>query len=238
MTISNTLPYNPETLDRIRGIHLFSALSDAQLEPVIRSTRAVALDVGEILFRQGEKAERFFFVLRGQIKLFRLSPTGDEKVIHIVMPRRTFAEAVVFMRKGYPVNAMAIDASELYAFDTHAYLQTLQDSSETCFQLMADMSQRLVDQIDEIDRLTLQNATCRLVGYLLEQCTGKSNPIGESAVELSTPKHVIASKLSIQPETFSRILKRLARGGHIKVDGNVITLPNADGLRDYLQSAG
>ncbi len=188
------------------------------------------IDQGEHLFRQGQQAERFFYVHAGQIKLYRLSPSGNEKVIEIVRPGQTFAEAVMFMsRQDYPVSAEALSASEVVTIEGRVFLGILRESVDTCFRLMSDMSVRLHERILEIDALTLQNATLRLVNYLLYRF--REEPDSDQ-ICLPAAKHIIASHLSIQPETLSRILSSLSSKGLISVKGLMITVHDLDGLQD------
>ncbi|MCK5362890.1 MAG: Crp/Fnr family transcriptional regulator [Gammaproteobacteria bacterium] len=221
-------------LDELRGIYLFSVLDDGQLATVLNTTRVVQLDEGERLFDHGQSSQHYFFLRSGQIKLFRSARDGGEKVIEIVRSGETFAEAVMFMEetRPYPVSAQAIVASELLAFEQSSLLGILEESSATCMRLMAGMSRRLRQQVDEIDRLTLHNATYRLATYLLQQIP---RGVMESAeLHLTTPKHVVASRLAIQPETFSRILARLAENGCVEVHGNNIVLTDIEAIREIV----
>jgi CRP-like cAMP-binding protein len=108
----------------------------------------------------------------------------------------------------------------------------LSESNDIAFGMLASMSRRLHMLVNQIDSLTLQNATYRLAMYLLEHVPndGQASP----DVQLTTPKGVIASRLAIKPETFSRILAKLKRYGLIDVHGNHITLTNLQGLRDLV----
>lgn len=214
----------------LRRNYLFAALSDAQLKTVTDSMQEISLDEGRILFEHGQPADRFFLLLEGQIKLYRLSEEGDEKVIEIVRPGDTFAEAVMFMSgRVYPVNADALIRSRLLAFPNAVFKEVLCNSVDACFRLMADMSQRLHHRLNEIDSLTLHNATYRLVSYLLRELP--EDVLQSPEIVLTTPKHIIASQLSIKPETFSRILTRLSRDGLIVVRGNSIVLADLARLR-------
>jgi len=210
-------------------------MDDAQLEAMRRAMRVQVLSPGERLFDHGQPAHCFFYVPRGQMKLFRISAEGDEKIIEIVGARQTFAEAVMFMERavGYPVSAEALEETEVWAFDNQVMLGILRESVDSCFRLMAAMSMRLRHQINEIDTLTLHNATYRFVNFLLQQI-----PVGvveSPEIQLTTPKNVIASRLSIQPETLSRILARLQREGLVDVNGNSVVLANVAGLRHLLE---
>jgi CRP-like cAMP-binding protein len=149
-------------------------------------------------------------------------------------PGETFAEAVMFMgaQGRYPVNAEAINESRLYAFEQKAFLNLLRESSDATFGLLGSMSRRLHMLVNQIESLTLQNATYRLVAYLLEEIPRDVRTSPE--VQLTTPKGVIASRLAIQPETLSRILAKLRQGGLIEVHGNHITIRDVQALREIV----
>ena len=218
--------------EELRRLPVLTALSEEQLGRVRRGARLVQLAEGEHLFEHGQKAERFFMLREGRIKLYRLSPDGDEKVIEIIRPGQSFAEAVMFMKgKRYPVSAQALTRSELVAFDNTIFLQILHESVETCFRVMAAMSMRLRARVNEIEALALQNATLRLVNYLLGEVPENAGETAE--IRLPAPKNVIASRLSVQPETLSRILHQLSDKGLITVQGRTITLHDIPALRRY-----
>lgn len=219
----------------LKRTYLFAGMSEEHLAQLLVDVAEVHLDVGQSLFQHGEPAERFFYVRQGLIKLFRLSREGDEKIIEILRPGETFAEAVMFMglQGRYPVNAGAVAESRLLAFSQKTFLNLLRNSPDACFGLLGSMSRRLHMLVNQIDSLTLQNATFRLVQYLLDQI-----PVGVKTapeVQLTTPKGVIASRLAIQPETLSRILARLRQGGLIDVEGAHITVRNVEALRKLVQ---
>lgn len=226
----------PALMDVLRNIYLFSAFDDNQLSVMADVAERTLLNQGQRLFNQGDEIRRFFYVESGRMKLYRLSPDGGEKVIDLVGPNQTFAEAVVFMDRavGYPVNADALEPTRLIGFDASTFLGLLKESNESCLQLMSVMTRRLRMHVNEIDRLALQNATSRFIGYILNAAYEQA--ARGRLVELDVPKNVLASRLSIQPETFSRILSRLSNAGLIQVERQAITLLDVDGLRSLLES--
>lgn len=219
--------------DILHQIPLFQALDEQQLKGILKSSHVLSLDAKNTLFEKGSAASHFYLLKSGQVKLFCLSEEGDEKVIEIINPSETFAEAIMFMPKQiYPVSAEALKNSEVYSFDMKQFRGLLEDSTETCFRLLASLGRQLHCRISDIDNLTLHNATYRLVVYLLEQLP--EGAVALSNIHLDATKVIIASRLSIKPETFSRILLRLSKQGLIEVHGNDITLLDVVGLRDLL----
>jgi CRP/FNR family transcriptional regulator, dissimilatory nitrate respiration regulator len=213
-------------IDELRKTVLLAGLAPGQLERVARHAHRVRLDEGQLLFSQGDAAERFYLVLRGQVRLFRLSPEGAEKVIEIVAAGQTFAEALMFMNAPrYPVCAAALGAAELISLDAQDFADMLRASPETCFVLLGALSQRLRALIGEIDNLTLHTAQARVARYLLARL-----PADRRALELDVPKSVLASRLSVKPETFSRVIKGLSDRGLISVHGGHFTVLDRSAL--------
>jgi len=216
------------TLNILQHSHLFRAFSPQQFSELTSRAKLHPVAEGEFLFHQGELLEEIYICLEGCIKLFRLTPSGDEKIIDIITPGSSFAEAVAFMRgQRYPVCAVALRPGAVIGINAIQYLGFLSSSPELCLNLLALLSRRMHWLLNEVDRLTLHNATFRLVAYLLE--AREHNSSGNS-IYLSAPKHIIASRLSIKPETFSRILKRLADKELIAVHDSCVDLLDVAGL--------
>lgn len=213
--------------------HLFSSLADEQLLRLIDTMKIRNLNEGERLFERNQKAWHFFILRFGQIKLYRLSPDGTEKVIEMVGPGQSFAEAIMFMEHNtYPVNAEALVKSEVFVFDNMTFLSILRESVDTCFKMMAVMSMRLRGRLNDIEAISLQNGTLRLVNYLLNLLPVDADE--HMDVQLIAPKAVVASRLSVQPQSFSRILHNLTEAGLISVNGSIIHINNIQGLRDFI----
>ena len=218
----------------LRRFHLFSALDEAQLEAIVSHTRLVSLKEHDILFEQQQPAKDIYLLRSGQIKLALISAEGNEKVIDLISPGGSFAEAIMFSGNHvYPVTAVALLDSQVWCIDAATYLAILRQSTDACFAVMAQMSRRLHWQISELDRLTLHNAAFRLISYLLEHVP--STHLHASQVQLDAPKHVIASRLSITPETLSRIFYRLSRDGYIEIEDNAVKITDIEQLRAFLQ---
>jgi CRP-like cAMP-binding protein len=202
-------------IEELRGTLLLSQLSPEQLERVARRAVRSRLADGQLLFSQADPFERFYLVLSGQMRLFRLSPEGAEKVIEIIGPGETFAEALMFMNAArYPVCAAALGPTELIGVDSRDFARMLRESVDTCLLLLGVLSQRLKGLVREIDNISLHSASSRFASYLLSL-----RPSQGEELALDMRKGIIASRLSIKPETFSRIEKDLSAQGIIAVHG-------------------
>lgn len=221
---------------QLRQVMLFRRLSDEQFSQVAGSAVYVHLDQGGILFEQQDPADRFFFLLSGRMKLYRLSLSGSEKVIEVISPGATFAEALVFMEKPtYPIGAMALEESRLISIDGRQFVGVLKQSVGTLLMIAADMSQRLHGLLREINDLSLHSGTCRVATYLMDQTDGING-----VFDLDLPKQVLASRLSLKPETLSRIFRSMINAGLIQIEGNHVSILDKAHLADLadMWSAG
>ena len=206
--------------------HLFSGLDEGQLAEVQKHSHYMALEEGKSLFCQGDDVVAFYLVVSGKIKLFRVSQEGKEKVVDIVSPGDTFAEALMFMdRPNYPVNATALTSCSVLGINANHFKNMLRESVDTCFLLMGSMSFRLRSLIQEIDTLSLNTGTMRIVSYLLQNA-----PEDKDSFDLDIAKSVIASRLSVKPETFSRILKNLHLQNILTISGRKVTIHDRKAL--------
>ncbi|MNF89751.1 cAMP receptor protein [compost metagenome] len=70
------------------------------------------------LMHQGDPAKRFFLLVSGQVKLYRLTGEGQENLVEIIQPGQTFAEALLFSQaRLYPVSATALKDSVLVSIE-------------------------------------------------------------------------------------------------------------------------
>ena len=224
---------NEFIVSAMRQCVLLQPLDTDQFDQIVQTSHAVQLSESSVLFEQNAPLTDIYLLISGGIKLLRLAPSGDEKVIEIIRPGQTFAEAVLFLGGSrYPVSAVSVSSSIVVAINAEMYLKLLNESSRLCKNLLGNLSQRLHWMVNEVDRLTLHNATFRLVDYLLSHISEDNND--RTGVSLVAPKHVIASRLSIKPETLSRTLKDLSKQGLINLDGPQIELVDIEKLRQLI----
>lgn len=217
------------TLDALRQHHLFDKLPAGAFQEVVQLANHRRLNSGDILFHQGEAADRFYLLLSGQIVLTRVLLEGNEKLVEVIRPGHSFAEALLFSgARHYPVTASAMKASNLISIDGAHYRRLLEAQPNICLALLASFSIRLHQRLNEIDTLTLANASRRVARFLCQE-----HEAGNGQIKLSVPKRLIASQLGMQPETFSRILHRLIDAGLIAMERRNIRVLNSLSLANY-----
>lgn len=208
--------YDKPSLDALQRHPLFSQLNDAERLLLLGNARQISLTAQSRVFDQDQPAQYFYFIVSGNVRLFRIAPNGNEKVIEIMGPGDTFAEAVMFMEQhNYPVCAETTRKTELIMIKNADFHAILMKRPDICMKMLGALSMRLHLRLNELEILSLQSATDRVVHYFLSRLPEESMNGYEFTLEI--PKRVLASRLSMLPETFSRILHKLIEQDAIQV---------------------
>lgn len=218
--------------ETLRSHFLFSGLDDHDFESLAAHVVPRSLDKGEVLFHRGDDAKYFYVVETGMMELNLIAPNGEKKLLEVVSPGRAFAEAITFMQKHkYPVTAEALAPTTLAQIPMQDYRQIIYTDPDACMRLLGDVCRHLHARVIEIENLTVQNARSRLASYLTDHVVETDGD--EATVRLELPRHVIAARLSIQPETLSRLLRNLSDEGILTIEDRVIFVHSLSRLRPY-----
>ncbi|MEZ5933021.1 MAG: Crp/Fnr family transcriptional regulator [Alphaproteobacteria bacterium] len=183
---------------------------------------------GVVLFAQEEPANRFFIVLDGWVKLSRETKDGHESVIGLFSRGESFAEAAMFASETFPVDGTVIEASRLLTIPAGSFRRRLSARPELMFKLMAAMSNHMRGLVRHIEQLTACTSAQRVAGFFASLSAGESGtPI---RLRLPVDKVLIAGRLGMQPETFSRAIARLREHG-VTVDGSEVIIADVERLK-------
>ena len=218
--------------DFLKNLPLFRGLSADEVGRIAAATSQMRAAAGTILFRKGDICSGFHVIVYGQVKLAFGASDGSEKVVEILGPGQSFGEAVMFLERPYVVFAETLADSLLLHVGKAAIIQELEHSQDFARRMLGGLAQRLHHIVGDLEGYSLKSGTQRVIGYLLREV---DNAQGGRSAEVTLPatKSVIASRLSITREHFSRILHELSDLGLIKVSGRTIRFLDLQRLREY-----
>ena len=201
-------------------IPFLSGLKPQALAVLLAEAKLFNLRPGQVLFRQGEPAHGFFIIIEGWIKLYRLTPAGDEAVLNVLTTGECLAEAATFTSGRYPASACAVTKARVAMIPADHVMSCIREMPDIAFAMIASTSQHLHRMVQRIEQLTAQSAIQRVADFLatLAPCSK-----GPCTIELPYDKSVIAGRLGLQPESLSRIFAKLrsigvdVRASHVVV---------------------
>ncbi len=187
-------------------------------EDLRRAGRSLALPAGRRVFRTGEQARHLFHLLEGEVRLFRLTPSGDEALLQRALPGDFFATAALALA-AYPCEAVCTLPSRLQALPLDAFRAALRRPGRFAEHWVREMSLRQLSLCAACERLHLKGARERILHYLATE--GRGSP---PRVRLTAPLKVWAQELGLVPETLYRTLRALEREGVVVKQGNTLGL--------------
>ena len=211
----------------LKRLPLFDDFNAEELSVIAAGTTEVHATRGEPIFHRGDTCHGFYSVVYGQVKLGFVSAQGNEKIIEIVGAGHSFGEALMFMERPYIVNAHALGDTLLLHISKAVVLAELERNPTFARRMLAGMSRRLHGLISDVESYSLRSGSQRIVSYLLNE------PASGERVLLSASKKLIASRLNLTPEYFSRVMHELVARGMIAMRGREVTILDIGRLRAF-----
>lgn len=189
----------------------------------------------EMVFAQEDEAKSFFIVKRGWVKLYRETLDGEEAVIDVLTNGHIFGETAIFESDHYNFNAEAVEPTELLCFSLATLKDAIANDAKLSMNMLSAMSRYRRQQDMELEHRTVQNAPQRIGCFLLR--LSKSDAPSPIRLNLPYDKTLIASRLGMKPETFSRALAKLRNETKIRIKGATVEIDTLDQLSHYSCSA-
>jgi CRP/FNR family transcriptional regulator, dissimilatory nitrate respiration regulator len=224
---------NRTVLAAMRSCEFFASLDEETLLLIRPTARRIHQPKSTVVFNEGEQCRGFYIVESGAVKLYKESSDAKEHVLHIAMPGDCFGEAALFLGKGYPASAAAVQDSYLILLHKDEFLRLLRERPDVSFRLMASMATWAHRLVSSIESLTLKDASSRFAAFLLSKTLDGARD--GAAVDLGMPKQTLASHLGMTGETLSRLLARFEADGLIAARGRRVQLLSVDGLREMAE---
>jgi CRP/FNR family transcriptional regulator len=217
----------------LRSTLLFAGLGEEALDQVARLAVPATYRAQGPIFSEGDEARGFYIVESGTVKVFKLSASGREQVIHHLGRGEAFAEVALFAGSTYPASAEALTPARVLFFPKKAFIALISQRPTLALNMIGTLAMRLRAMSRLVEALALKDVGARLATYLLdlarEQATLK--------VSLPVTKAQLAARLGTAQETLSRALRRLREAGVLKVSGRTITILAPERLQELSQSA-
>jgi CRP-like cAMP-binding protein len=222
----------PDDLKIASQTAVLSGLNPRTVQALLAPATVVNLKPGNALFQQGEPATTLFIVVRGWIKLYRVTPAGDETVLHVLSKGDSFAEAVAFTGGCYPAAASAATASRVILIPAHHVMSCIREAPDIAFAMIASTSQHLHRLVQRVEQLSAQSGLQRVAEFLVALCP---NLNGRCTISLPYDKSLIAGRLGLKPETLSRVFVKLRLMG-VEVRASDVVVNEVAQLRSLVAS--
>lgn len=218
----------------LKNISFFQNFSDEAIGLLHEQAQTIELKKGKMLFFNEDKADRFYLVTHGWVKLYRETIEGAQSIIDILTINHIFGETAIFQDDTFPFSAEAAEDTTVISLPLSILKSEIENNQKFAMDMMKSMARYRKQQDQEIENRTLKNASQRIGCFLLRLVDQKQ--VNEAIIKLPYDKTLLASRLGMQPETFSRALNKLKNQINMDVKGGEIRISNIQDLTDYVCS--
>jgi len=199
---------------------LFQQVSPQHLGELMRHARTLFVRRGQTVARRGEPVPGLLAVAYGMVKLTLRGSTGAERVLRLVGPSQTFGEVALFAQRLLPLDAVAVVDTRLVLVPAAPLLALMDRDPHFGRSLVASLCERMHALVCDFEATTMHGAAERLAAYLESLAASPT----ATRVTLPAAKKLIAARLGMTKETFSRALHELAQAGLLQVAGRDVLL--------------
>lgn len=215
----------------LKSSRIFGGLSEKDLKRIAGVAFIEKKRKNQILFSDGQKAEKFYFLLNGKVKIFKIGYRGRQQILRFILPGESFAEAAMFGGEEYPASAVTVANSELIAFPRDRFLHVVAGNPEIAMRLLGSFAKFLRYLVDLIDSVCLRTVPSRLATYILTLSGGQDFKPGVT-INIGMSKGELSEKLGIAQETLSRTFKKFKERGIIELKGREVKVLNPQRLKE------
>lgn len=218
------------TVKILQRIPLLADLSDDALARVADVALARTYEPGETIIFEGDPCRSAYFIARGQVRVYRLSPGGREQVLARLGPGQAFNTVPPFQPEG--VNHATVEALTtvtVYAISSDDLRRLVGQSPDLALALLQDFADRLDHLTNLVEDLSLRTVRGRLARFLLEHAD-------EGGVAQRWTQDGIASHLGTVRDMVGRTLRAFADAGLVRIDRQRIVLLDREGLEAETRS--
>ena len=207
-----------------KSMPFFSDISDETLEKLSQIATLKNCVASDILFYEKDEKDDIFYLYEGSVKLYKVDRFDSEIFLYKVTSNSMIFNTTKLCDEhtiSCYANAEFMENSKVVAFDNAKFKELIHSNHDFMRTILRE-SFKMIQQLQcIISRDIVFDGTAK-VAHMLVHDLNNFNTL---------KKHEIAYMLHIQPETLSRILKKLTRNGVIEIEKNSVKILNLDELK-------
>ncbi len=172
------------------------------------------IEAGQLIFSEKKRADFFYQIKSGEVKMYNLNENGKEFVQGIFYDGENFGEPPLFGDFKYPASAMAVKPTQLFKLPKKQLFELLKDNFEIHLKLTQSLSKRLYYKATILKEISVHPPEHRILA-LIDFLKRKDG--AENLYHIDLTRQQIADLTGLRVETVIRAIKQLEQDEEIKL---------------------
>jgi CRP/FNR family cyclic AMP-dependent transcriptional regulator len=227
-------------IKRLAAVRIFQHLGQDDLKKVAKIAKPKTVAANSVVFFEGNRADAFFIVLSGSLKVFQTAKDGRVKVLSTMGPGETFGELAMLDGQARSASVETVAASDLLVISRKDFRELATATPGILWGVLEGVCARLRAQNDSELEAAFQGTQYRVAKAIIKLAEkhGKKTETGVRVPPAFGVKDV-AEMAASTVERVERMLEKLEDEGLVHVHDGDLVIPDLSALRralDYLGS--
>ena len=216
--------------ETIKTISFFNNLSDRQIDLIASISTVSKYPNKSILYYESDISKNLLFLVEGLIKIYKVDKFGNEIFLYHIYKNSMISELTSMNKNDIYCfsNAEFTEDSIVLSVNFEKFQELFLSKNILTMELMEILLKKTHQLQCIVNRELVFDATAK-VAFMLNQDLEMFNKLKRQDVSFM---------LHIQPETLSRVLKRLIRNGTIAIENGEVTIENEEELISISRGVG
>lgn len=216
--------------ETISKISFFDSLNDEQKEAIASISTVIKYPKDSILYYESDVTKNILFLVEGLLKIYKVDKFDNEIFLYHIYENSMISELSSIKSNDIYCfsNAEFIEDSVVLSIDFEKFHELFLSKNILTMELMEILLDKTHQLQCIVNRELVFDATAK-VAFMLNQNLEMFNKLKRQEVSFM---------LHIQPETLSRVLKRLTRSGTIEVESGEVKIVNREALVSVFKGVG
>lgn len=220
----------------VANLPMFVGLASGEQDELLREARSTRYPKGTTVFEQDAKADRFFVLLHGHLRVEMATPQGQQSVVRYVSAGELFGVAPAMSLSHYPATAIAAVDSIALAWPSASWTRLVAKYPSLASSALRTVGSRLQDTQARAMEISNEQVEQRVAHALLRLAKQAGRKV-ESGVEIDFPisRQDVAEMTGTTLHTVSRILSAWENQGLVEGGRQRIVLRDPQRLRELAE---
>lgn len=216
-----------ELQEVIKSIDFFKSLNTHEIELLLKFSHIKTFNKDSIIYYESENDNSLLFLVEGLIKVYKLDKFNNEIFLYYIKENTLISEisSIEKFKIHCFSNTICLQDSKILYIDYEEFTKNFIDTNILTKELIEEILKKTAQLQCILNRELVYDATAK-VAHMLYNDLKMFNKLKRQEVSLM---------LHIQPETLSRVLKRLVRSEIIDIENNFVLVKKPNGLIDIFR---
>ena len=217
----------------LKSVALFKGLDDAALEGIEKLASSREFKKGDVLFLEGDEPEQLWFILDGEVKIFKEFASGKSAILGIFGRGSMVAEVAVIDGNPYPAGCQAVTAGRAATIKRNDALNIITTNPTVALRMMSGLGKKLRDLTGDLGSMSVQSVIRRLSRLLVKLAEKLGTVDGNSVeMELFLTRKDLAELIGTSFEVAVRGLRKLQDENLLEIRGKKLIVRDIEKLRE------